>query len=256
MPAWLSQYGGYALIFGGAVVLSSLIPSAAGPSDALAGVRVQAPHNNASTSAAVPLLIASPRHGSAPIPVIGSGGSAAPNSTVDGAPAVPAAVGAIASPSPSVAVSQAQPTAIPLPPTGRIVIPRIGIDVPVVDVGVTASGEMETAAFAVGRLSFTPQAGEDGNVVLAGHDDILGEVFRRLPELREGDEVTLFRGDTAFHYQVETRTIVREDGATEAQRLDNARWMDQTAERVATLISCYPYRVDTHRIIVRTRLVA
>jgi len=49
---------------------------------------------------------------------------------------------------------------------------------------------------------------------------------------------------------------VREEGATEAQRRENARWMEPTDEPVATLISCYPYRVDTHRVIVRARLVA
>jgi sortase A len=48
---------------------------------------------------------------------------------------------------------------------------------------------------------------------------------------------------------------VREEGATEAQRRENARWMDPTEDAVVTLISCYPYRVDTHRIIVRGRLV-
>jgi sortase (surface protein transpeptidase) len=54
---------------------------------------------------------------------------------------------------------------------------------------------------------------------------------------------------------VETRSIVREDGATEAQRRENARWMAPTEEPALTLISCYPYRVDTHRVIVRARLI-
>ncbi|MGH2354352.1 MAG: sortase, partial [Chloroflexota bacterium] len=76
-----------------------------------------------------------------------------------------------------------------------------------------------------------------------------------LPELREGDEVILYRGDAVYRYRVELRTIVREEGATEAQRLENARWMDATEEATCTLISCYPYRVDTHRVIVRARLV-
>jgi sortase A len=115
---------------------------------------------------------------------------------------------------------------------------------------------METAAFAAGRLAEGAQAGEAGNVVLAGHDDILGEVFRRLPELQVGDGFTIYRGDRPFTYRVEARTIVREDGATLAQRLDNARWLEPTDDPVATLISCYPYRVDTHRIIVRARLEA
>jgi sortase A len=146
------------------------------------------------------------------------------------------------------------PQAPALPPTSRLVIPRIKLDTKVVDVGVLPSGEMETASYAAGRLTYSAHAGDLGNLVLAGHDDILGEVFRRLPEVQVGDPLTVYRGDTPFSYRVEARTIVREDGATEAQRRDNARWMEDTEEAVATLISCYPYRVDTHRIIVRARL--
>jgi sortase A len=126
----------------------------------------------------------------------------------------------------------------------------------VIEVGVLPNGEMETAAHAVGRLNFSADAGDAGNVVLAGHNDILGEVFRRLPELQVGDELELFRGATPFRYRVEGKTIVREEGATEAQRRENARWMEPTDEPLATLISCYPYRVDTHRVIVRARLVS
>src|SRR5918994_4609581 len=110
---------------------------------------------------------------------------------------------------------------------------------------------METAAYGVGRLTFGADAGETGNVVLAGHNDILGEVFRRLPELQVGDELSLYRGAEVFRYRVEGKTIVREQGASEAQRRENARWMEHTDDPVATLISCYPYRVDTHRYIVR-----
>jgi sortase (surface protein transpeptidase) len=66
----------------------------------------------------------------------------------------------------------------------------------------------------------------------------------------------MYRGDAKFRYVVEGRTIVREQGANEAQRRENARWMEDTDDAVATLISCYPYRVDTHRYIVRARLEA
>jgi sortase A len=130
----------------------------------------------------------------------------------------------------------------------------MALDVKVVEVGVLPNGEMETAAYAAGRLAFSAEAGEEGNVVLAGHNDVLGEVFRRLPELQVGDEISLFRGEARFRYVVEGRTILREQGASDAQRRENARWMEPTDDAVATLISCYPYRVDTHRYVVRARL--
>ena len=134
-------------------------------------------------------------------------------------------------------------------------LPRIGVDVSVVDVGLRPSGEMETASFAAGRLALSAQAGEAGNAVIAGHNDVEGEVFRRLPEMRPGDDVILYRGDRRYRYTVVVRTIVREEGAAPQQRYENARWMDPTEGPTTTLISCYPYRVDTHRVIVHAVMV-
>ena len=237
----LSRYGSYALIGLGWLLFSVIIPSAAGPSDAAPRERLAAPPVTVG-GAAAPLLIGSPRL--APLPL-------APES----APPVVAVV-PTATPPALVIPPTPIPTAAPvLPATSRIVIPRIALDTKVIDVGVLPNGEMETAAHAVGRLVQGADAGEVGNVVLAGHNDVLGEVFRRLPELLVGDEVVLYRGELAFRYRVEGKTVVREQGASEAQRRENARWMEQVDEAVATLISCYPYRVDTHRYIVRARLV-
>jgi LPXTG-site transpeptidase (sortase) family protein len=141
------------------------------------------------------------------------------------------------------------------PPTNRIVIPKIGLDSKIVDVGVTPTGEMETAAYAVGRLVSSAQAGEAGNVVLAGHNDIDGEVFRYLDRLRKGDRFTLYRDADAYEYVVTDILIVREQGTSEGQRRENAKVLLPTEEPVATLITCWPYRVDTHRLIVRAALV-
>ncbi|MGI8423185.1 MAG: sortase [Chloroflexota bacterium] len=238
MVALLSRYGSYALIALGWLLFSILIPSASGPSDAAPRERLAAPMASGRTGVA-PLMIASPRQ--APLPAI-----------VPDAPAFPASE---VSPPTVTPPAAAVPPISPLPASSRILIPRIGLDTRVIDVGVLPNGEMETAAYAVGRLSLAPDAGEPGNVVLAGHNDVLGEVFRRLPELAVGDELSVYRGEKAFRYRVEGKTIVREQGVSDAQRRENARWMDQTDDAVATLISCYPYRVNTHRYIVRARLV-
>lgn len=274
MINWLSRFGSYVLIFGGVILLTSIVPSAAGPADALAGEAPVAPPaaeiaaGRGGIGGLGAFLIGSPRHGAAPsLPRPGDpaattmpgGGPLGPVATAD-ATAQPAPGAAAGSPAPTVAPTTvpAEPTAQPaplLPSTSRIVIPRIGVDVKVVDVGVSPSGEMETANFAAGRLTFAADAGEPGNTVIAGHNDVYGEVFRRLPELKGGDELVLYRGDQPFRYRVEVRTIVREDGATPAQRLENAQWMAPTEDATCTLVTCYPYRVDTHRVIVRARLV-
>ena len=130
---------------------------------------------------------------------------------------------------PALAPEEPAPAPAALPAgTDRIALPRIGVDVSVVDVGLRPSGEMETASFAAGRLALSAQAGEAGNAVIAGHNDVEGEVFRRLPEMRPGDDVILYRGDRRYRYTVVVRTIVREEGAAPQQRYENARWMEPT----------------------------
>ncbi len=249
----VGRYAGHALIFAGLALFTVLIRSAAGPADALPGMQgiLSRPGIGALTQPQPgAMLIANPRTAAVAGVV-----TAPPAATTEPAPELTVEP-TIEPAAPPPAEVQLPAEVAPLPPTDRLVIPRIKLDTKVLDVGVMPSGEMETAAYAAGRLVTSAQAGEAGNMVIAGHDDILGEVFRWLPEVQVGDQFTVYRGDQEFTYRVEIRTIVREDGATVAQRRENAKWMEPVDEPVATLISCYPYRVDTHRIIVRARLVA
>ncbi|MGH2350421.1 MAG: hypothetical protein ACRDI2_10570, partial [Chloroflexota bacterium] len=68
MLSWIGRYGGYLLVAAGWLLVCSLIPSAAGPADALRGPRVAAPGAPGSLPAGAPLsaaalrLIGSPRH--------------------------------------------------------------------------------------------------------------------------------------------------------------------------------------------------
>ena len=69
----------------------------------------------------------------------------------------------------------------------RIVIQAIGVDAPVVHgVGVEALKK------GVGHHEGAVNPGETGSLVLAGHDDVYGEVFRDLPKLKVGDELTVY----------------------------------------------------------------
>jgi sortase A len=234
---WVGRSLSYALMFAGYLLFSTLLRSAAGPPDALRGERAAPPPAGLSAPTTVPVRLIAAPNGAQPLPGLSPPARQVEVDTTGVTDASPARVATLE------------------PATSRIVIPRIGVDTRVVEVGVLPSGEMETAAFAAGRLTYSAEAGDRGNVVLAGHNDIHGEVFRRLAELQVGEELTLYRDQQAFTYRVEQRTIVREDGATALQRRENARWMDPTEDPVATLISCYPYRVDTHRVIVRARLI-
>ena len=277
MRDWVGRWGGFGLIVAGWLLLTGLIPSAAGPADVVRealGGQPQPPAAVPGRPPTLPLLPASARqgplgeatrvthgahagHGSQATPATPAAAPASPTA----APAAEAAPETAPEVAPEGAAVDAPPAPggdapPPAPGTDRIAIPRIGVDARVVDVGLLPSGEMETAANAAGRLAFSAQAGEAGNAVIAGHNDIDGEVFRRLPELRQGDEILLQRGDRTFRYLVVVRTIVREQGATVQQRYETARGMDPTEGPTTTLISCYPDRVDTHRVIVHAVMVA
>ncbi|MCL5256469.1 MAG: class D sortase [Chloroflexi bacterium] len=132
-------------------------------------------------------------------------------------------------------------------PPSRIVIPAIGLDAPVVPVGIDANGRIGAADFAAGHFSFSKYAGEPGNCIIAGHVDTKGEVFRWIHKLQPGDEVQLFSTAGEHVYRVAGQRIV-DPSDTSA--------LADTPDATLTLITCYPYGVDTQRLIVTARLVS
>lgn len=148
----------------------------------------------------------------------------------------------------------------------RLVIPKIDLDTPIVDVGwdVVQRGnqrytEWQTADNAAGRHINSARPGETGNVVLSGHHNTKGEVFRRISEqeLAVGDALYLYDSQGRRHlYQVtEVTEPLPEVGASEAQRLANARYIQPTSDARVTLVTCWPYWTNTHRIVVVGKLV-
>jgi sortase A len=91
----------------------------------------------------------------------------------------------------------------------------------------------------------TANPGENGNMVLSGHNDIYGEVFRYLSDLEEGDEIVIFTQSRSYTYRVMEKMIVAPTFV---------EVMDPTEDATLTLISCYPYLIDTQRIVVRAEL--
>jgi sortase A len=156
-----------------------------------------------------------------------------------------------------------EPVALP-PAQGepnRLLIPAIGLNTAIVDVGweVVERGaqrttEWQTADNAAGRHLNSARPGEQGNVVLSGHHNTKGEVFRRISEqeLAVGDAIYLYDAQGRRHtYQVsEVTEPLLEVGASEAQRLANARYIQPTSDARVTLVTCWPYWTNTHRIVV------
>jgi sortase A len=87
--------------------------------------------------------------------------------------------------------------------------------------------------------------GQNGNVVLAGHNDVFGEVFRDLDKLQPGDQVIIYTMQQQYVYLV-TGTRIVEPSQVEV--------MNPTVDPTVTLISCYPYMVDNKRIVVFAKL--
>jgi sortase A len=132
-------------------------------------------------------------------------------------------------------------TPLPIPTRGpgqptRVVIPALGVDANVVP-----GTDWEQLKKGAGHQPNTANPGERGNLVLAAHNDVFGEIFRDLDKLKVGDEIMIYSVDRAFRYVV-TETRIVEPTQVEV--------MDPTSEPTATLISCYPYLVDTQRIVV------
>lgn len=97
----------------------------------------------------------------------------------------------------------------------------------------------------VGQHLGTALPGEPGNVVLSAHNDIFGELFRDLDQLRPGDEIILSTPANEFTYRVTGMRIVEPTDVSV---------MEPTKRATVTLISCYPYLVDNQRIVVFAEL--
>lgn len=138
----------------------------------------------------------------------------------------------------------AGPVSVPTPGPGqaiRIRIPAIGVDAPVVQ-----GDGWEQLKKGVAQRIGTANPGEPGNMVLSAHNDIYGEIFRHLDQLQEGDEIIVQTQTREYVYRVSYSRIVE---PTEVSV------MDPTREPIITLISCYPYLVNSDRIVVVGELV-
>jgi sortase A len=131
---------------------------------------------------------------------------------------------------PAPAIKQAQ----------SIQIPGLDLHAPIVQ-----GDDWESLKLGVGQHIGSADPGEFGNLVLSGHNDIFGQVFRYLDQLAEGDEIVIHTDNQAFTYVI-TSTFVTEPTHVEV--------MFPTDNATLTLISCYPYLIDSQRIIIQAEL--
>lgn len=130
---------------------------------------------------------------------------------------------------------------LPLPTPGpqqavRIQIPAIKVDHPVVQ-----GDGWEQLKKGVGQHIGSPNPGAKGNLVLSAHNDVFGQIFRDLDQLKPGDPVVISTNQRTYTYVIRQTRIV---APTQVEVLA------PTNETIVSLISCYPFMVDNKRIVV------
>ncbi|MFG3094468.1 class F sortase [Streptomyces sp. NPDC048202] len=137
--------------------------------------------------------------------------------------------GAHVTPRPAADPSQAAPSrSVPV----RLRIPGIGVDTPVMRLGLVRDGTVQvppiTAHDQAGWYQNSPTPGQTGPSVILGHVTVgaYGDgVFRRLDRLRRGDDITvrLENGTSAEFTVTSLRTVAKAEFPTEAVYGDVAR---------------------------------
>lgn len=140
----------------------------------------------------------------------------------------------------------------------RLMLPSIKIDVPVVEIGWANAqkddgrifSQWEVADSAGGWHKNSAFPGQGSNVVISGHNNIYGAIFRKLDQLKQGDLAVIWSKGRRYEYRIAQVLIVPEKQATPEQRRENVRYIEPTTEERLTLVSCWPRNDNSHRIIV------
>lgn len=124
---------------------------------------------------------------------------------------------------------------------GYIEIPSIGCSLPVYH-----GTDEAVLQIAVGHLEWTslPTGGESTHCVVSGHRGLpSAKLFTNLDKLREGDLFMLRVLDEVLTYEVDQILIVEPSDVSALKIVEG--------EDYCTLVTCTPYGVNTHRLLVR-----
>ena len=158
--------------------------------------------------------------------------------------------------------STRQPAASsPADPSGdiptRIVIPSIDLDAPIETMGWSTVDGVSMwdlpDHFAAGWLKTSALLGQPGNTVLDGHHNIAGKVFQHLVDLKAGATIEIEANSQVYFYRVTTLHILPERDQPMEVRLQNAQWIQPTTDERLTLVTCWPYNDNSHRLIIVAR---
>lgn len=140
----------------------------------------------------------------------------------------------------------------------RLVIDSIGVDASIVPVsfheveylGKTYKQWTAPNQNQLGWHEDSAYLDRSGNTVINGHSSGYNEIFRDLNSLENGDIIRVYSGSMRFDYAVANSLILKERWESVETRMDNARWINPSRDERLTLISCWPHKSNTHRVVV------
>ena len=123
---------------------------------------------------------------------------------------------------------------------GRISLPKINIDMPLFDT--TNNDLLEIGATVLNGTSF-PLGGESTHSVISAHRGLPNRaLFTDLPKLKKGDTFILNVLGKTLAYQVNKIQVVTPD-QTNVLKIEPGK-------DLVTLITCTPYMINSHRLLV------
>lgn len=102
-------------------------------------------------------------------------------------------------------------------------ISSIDLEAPVVN------GE-DNLKYVVAKYRNSPNFGENGNTILAGHNNMAGSIFKNLYKVKVGDIVEVQYGNKIFKYKISQKEIVEPN--------DSSLLTQDLSKKEITLITC------------------
>ena len=124
---------------------------------------------------------------------------------------------------------------------GYITIDKIGVRLPI-----HHGTDESVLQIAIGHLEWSslPVGGESSHCIVSGHRGLpSARLFTDLDKMQEGDIFTLSVLDRVFTYQVDQISTVLPN------ELENLQI--ESGKDYCTLVTCTPYGINTHRLLVR-----
>lgn len=158
----------------------------------------------------------------------------------------------------------------------RIAIPDLKIDATVVPMGwevvQTTAGPVSQWVIPkdeAGHHINSAGLGEPGNLVISGHNNIFGQVFKPISlawdndgrvkvdevtdrsDILNGRRIDLFDAQgNQYSYAITGFYRLKDTGVSQAQRIANGKYILPAEDERVTIVTCWPPTNNTHRLIV------